>query len=127
MFVNQLGKKFIFSPSLTTRPTMTPCLIASAATLEAPNQTHCFAHTVSIVAKAIIQQFDTPKLKSGRVDDEPLAALYKELEVEEREERVECQCKDDEDEDQPLDVWEDYGGELTDEQRKDRDASVQPV
>lgn len=61
------------------------------------------------------------------MDDEPLAALYKELEVEEREERVECQCKDDEDEDQPLDVWEDYGGELTDEQRKDRDASVQPV
>ena len=35
----------------------------------ATNKTCCFAHTVSIVAKAVIQQFDAPKLKCGRVDD----------------------------------------------------------
>jgi len=95
----------------------------------ATNQTHCFAHTVSISAKSIIKQFDAPKSKSGEIDDEAgdaLAALYKDLEIEEREEREECQCNDDEDEDKPLNAWE-YGEALTDEQREERDASVQPV
>jgi hypothetical protein len=98
----------------------------------AANQTRCFAHTVSISAKSIIQQFDTPKYKSGEVDDgaaEALAALYKDLEVEEREERKEeeHQRNDDEDEDEPLLMWEEYGEALTEEQRKEHDASIQPV
>jgi hypothetical protein len=96
----------------------------------AANQTRCFAHTVSISAKSILQQFDAPKSKSGEVDDEAgdaLAALYEDLEVEEREEREERQRNDDEDEDEPLFTWEEYGEALTDEQRKERDASVQPV
>jgi len=96
----------------------------------ATNQTRCFAHTVSISAKSIIQQFDAPKSKSGEVDDEAgdaLAALYKDLEVEERDERNERQRNDDEDEDEPLNAWEEYGEALTDEQRKEHDASVQPV
>jgi len=96
----------------------------------AANQTHCFVHTVSISAKSIIQQFDAPKSKSGEVDDsaaETLAALYKDLEVEEREEREECQRNDDEDEDEPLLAWEEYGEALTDDQRKEHDASTQPV
>ena len=94
----------------------------------ATNQTCCFAHTVAISAKAILQQFDAPKLKRGECDDsDTLAALYKELEVEEREERLERQRNDDEDEDEPLSIWEDYGQALTDEQRKEREASIQPV
>ncbi len=95
----------------------------------AANQTRCFAHTVSISAKSIIQQFDAPKSKSGKVDDgaaEALAALYKDLEVEEREEREERQRNDDEDEDEPLLMWEEYGEALTEEQRKEDD-SIQPV
>ena len=75
----------------------------------AANQTRCFAHTVSILAKSIIQQFDAPKLKHGGIADEAaeaLAGLYKGLEVEEREEREECQHNDEEDEDEPLNTWE---------------------
>ena len=92
----------------------------------ATNQTRCFAHTVSILAKSIIKQFDALKSK---IDDEAgdgLAALYKDLEIEEREERKEHQRNDDEDEDEPLNAWE-YGEALTDEQREEHDASVQPV
>ena len=96
----------------------------------AANQTRCFAHTLSISAKSIIQQFDAPKAKSGEVNDdaaETLAALYEGLEVEERLEREERQRNDDEDDDEPLNIWEDYQGALTDEQREKQDASVQPV
>jgi len=95
----------------------------------AANQTRCFAHTVSISAKSIIQQFDAPKSKNGEVDDEAaeaLAALYEGLDVEERLEREERQRNDDEDEDELLNTWE-YRGVLTDEQREKQDASVQPV
>jgi len=56
-----------------------------------------------------------------------LAALYKDLEVEEREEREERQCNGNEDEDKPLNAWEEYGEVLTDKQREEHDASVQPV
>jgi len=94
----------------------------------AANQTHCFVHTVSIFAKSILQQFDAPKSKSGEVEDEAgdtPAALYKDLEIEEREEREERQRNDDEDEDEF--TWEEYREVLTDEQRKERDASIQPV
>jgi len=39
----------------------------------AVNHTHCFAHMVNIVAKAILKQFDVPKASagdSGTVDDD---------------------------------------------------------
>lgn len=55
------------------------------------NQTWCFVH--SILAKLIIQQFDTPKLKNSEIDNkaaEALAVLYEELNVEKRLEREEC-------------------------------------
>ena len=96
----------------------------------AANQTRCFAHTVSIAAKSIIQQFDAPRSKSSEVDDEAaeaLAALYEGLEVEERQEREERLCNEDEDGDNLLNARETYQGELTDEQRAKQDASIQPV
>ena len=55
----------------------------------ASNQTRCFAHTISISAKAILKQFDVPKAKDGEVLDEAaqaLADLANELDIEEREE-----------------------------------------
>jgi hypothetical protein len=93
----------------------------------AANQTRCFAHTVSISAKAIIQQFDAPKSKNGDDAAEALAGLYEGLEVEEREEREERQHNDEEDEDEPLCPWEDYREGLREDQREKLDASVQPV
>lgn len=93
----------------------------------AANQTRCFGHTLSISAKAIIQQFDVPKAKAGEVLDgaaQALADLAKELDSEERAER---ETRETEDDDQPLDAWEDYRGGLTEEQIEDLDVSVQPV
>jgi len=96
----------------------------------AANQTRCFAHTVSISAKSIIQQFDPPKSKSNRNEDdtaEALATLYEGLEVEEREEREDRQHNNDKDEDEPLSPWEDYRGGLSEDQRRELNTSLQPV
>jgi hypothetical protein len=93
----------------------------------AANQTRCFAHTMSISAKAIIQQFDAPKSKNGDRAAEAFAGLYEGLEVEEKEEREDCQHNNGDDEDEPSCPWENYQGGLREDQREELDASVQPV
>jgi len=45
----------------------------------APNRTRCFAHTLNLVAKCIMRQFDGPKKKKKSAFDE-LNALADELE-----------------------------------------------
>jgi len=96
----------------------------------AANQTHCFAHTLNISAKAILKQFDIPKAKNGEVLDmaaQALADLAKELDVEEQSEWETQEMGDDKEDDQPLDVWVDLCEGLTEVQTRDLDVSVQPV
>jgi hypothetical protein len=95
----------------------------------AANQTRCFAHTISISAKAILKQFDVPKAKDGEALDEAaqaLADLANELDIEERETQV---MNDDEggEDDEPLDGWVDFREGLTAEQVEELDESVKPV
>jgi hypothetical protein len=96
----------------------------------AANQTRCFAHTISISAKAVLKQFDIPKAKHGEVLSaaaQALAALGEELDVEERSEWETQEVDDNEQDDQPLDTWVDFREDLTEEQARELDASVQPV
>jgi len=97
----------------------------------AANQTRCFAHTLSISAKAILKQFDVPKGKTLDKDldmvAQAFADLTKELDVEEQLARESQEVNDDEEDDQPLDSWVDFRDGLTEEEEEDLDASVQPV
>lgn len=95
------------------------------------NQTRCFAHTLSISAKAVIKQFNVPKADTGEALDEVALALIdmaQEIELEDRlEQEAWVEDDDDEGEDQPLNAWEDFREGLSDEQRRELDIGVQPV
>jgi len=92
----------------------------------AANQTCCFAHTLSIAAKAIIKQFDVPNMKKGEDLDEAAEALAKLAKGLNLEERAEVREENDE-EDEPLNPWEDFQDGMSDEQIRALDVSVQPV
>jgi len=96
------------------------------------NQTRCFAHTLNLSAKAIIKQFDVPKSRVGDDLDEAaeaLAAMAKDLDLEDREEQQsrDAEVNDDDPEDQPLNAWVDFREGLTEEEVEELDKSVQPV
>ena len=96
------------------------------------NQTRCFAHTLNLSAKAIIKQFDVPKSRVGDDLDEAaeaLAAMAKDLDLEDRVEQQSCDAEgnDDDPEDQPLNAWVDFREGLTEEEVEELDKSVQPV
>ena len=96
----------------------------------ATNQMHCFAHTVSILAKVILKQFDVPKKKEGDMLDKAAQALSdmaQELEFEEHVEQETQERKDGEEEDQMLDTWVDFHEGLMEEEVTVLDVSVQPV
>jgi hypothetical protein len=94
----------------------------------ASNQTCCFAHTISISAKAILKQFDVPKAKDGEALDEAaqaLADLANEIDIEERETQV--MNDDDGEDDEPLNSWVDFREGMTAEQLEELEESVKPV
>lgn len=96
----------------------------------ATNQMHCFAHTVSILAKVILKQFDVPKKKEGDMLDKAAQALSdmaQELEFEEHVEQETQERKDGEEEDQMLDTWVGFHEGLMEEEVTALDVSVQPV
>lgn len=95
----------------------------------ASNQTRCFAHTISISAKAILKQFDVPKAKDSETLDEAaqtLADLANGLDIEERETQV---MNDDEGggDNEPLNGWIDFHERMTAEQVEELDESVKSV
>jgi hypothetical protein len=94
------------------------------------NQTRCFAHTLSISAKAILKQFDLPKgnpIKDLDVAAQAFAELTKELDIEEILAWESQEVEDDEEDDQPLDNWVDFCDGLTEEELGELDASIQPA
>jgi len=96
------------------------------------NQTRCFAHTLNLSAKAIIKQFDVPKTQAGdnlNEAAEALAAMAKDLDLEDRVEQQmrKAEKDDDDEEDRPLNAWVDFREGLTEEEVVELDRSVQPV
>jgi hypothetical protein len=94
------------------------------------NQTRCFAHTLSISAKAILKQFDIPKASADEALDEAVSALAdmaQEIDLEDRFEQEARAADDDEGDNQQLGAWEDFRDGLSEEQRKELDVGVQPV
>lgn len=96
----------------------------------AANQTRCFAHTINISAKSILQQFDIPDTKPGAILSEAaqaLANLAKGLDSEERQAQETWEADDNEEEDAPLDTWVDLHEGLTEEEAAELEESTQPV
>lgn len=96
----------------------------------ATNQTCCFAHTLSITAKAILKQFDIPKGKNDEVLEVAAQAfvdLAKELDNEEQLAQETQEIKDDDSNNKPLDNWVDFCEGLTDQELRELDVSVQPM
>ncbi len=98
----------------------------------AMNHTHCFAHTVNIVAKAILKQFDVPKAPasdSGTLDDcSALQDLSEDLDTEDQSTLEAWEAADDDDEeDRPLNTWDNYHEGLSNEQLEQLDIRTQPV
>ena len=96
----------------------------------AANQMCCFAHTLSIAAKAILKQFDVPKGKADEdLDDaaQAYAELTDELDVEERSVLEFQEVEDDDEDDHPLDSWVDFRDGMTEDEVRELDASIQPV
>jgi hypothetical protein len=94
------------------------------------NQTHCFSHTLSILAKVILKQFEIPKKKEGEVLDKAAQALSNlagNLDLEECEEREMWETSDSDEEDQELDTWVDVCEGLMEEEVMALKESVQPV
>jgi hypothetical protein len=96
------------------------------------NRTRCFTHILNLVAKSIIRQFDVPKACADEALDDAakeLAALAVDLDIEERISREEQSFEGDDDEgdDDDLDGWADVHADLSAEERKELDKTLQPV
>ena len=94
------------------------------------NQTLCFAHTLSIAAKAILKQFNAPKRKNNEgldITAQAFADLTRELDIEEQSAQESQEVEDDDKDDQPLDSWDNFCDGLMEEEVEDLDASIQPV
>jgi hypothetical protein len=96
----------------------------------ATNQMHCFVHTLSISAKAILKQFDVPKGQDDKVPDvaaQAFADLAKELEKEEISALETQEMEDEQEEDWALDSWVNFHEGLSKAEHKELDVSIQPV
>jgi hypothetical protein len=94
------------------------------------NQTRCFLHILSLVAKSIIRQFDIAKGKADEALDEAeqeLRALAEGIDLEDLATQRERDDNDDDDEDDDVDGWVDERNALSVADREALDASVRPV
>jgi hypothetical protein len=88
------------------------------------NQTRCFLHIISLVAKSVIRQFDVAKGKAGEALDEAeeeLHALAEGIDLKDLETQREREDDDD------VDGWVDERNALSVADRDALDASVHPV
>ena len=98
----------------------------------APNWTRCFAHTLNLVAKCIMRQFDPPKTKKRQGGDGwdkafvALDALADEIESDNNEDDKESESE--ENEDREIEEGR-YDGreEVTAEKVRDLQKMVEPV
>ena len=98
----------------------------------AANRMRCFMHVLNLVAKSIIKQFNVPKAQGDEVLDDmakELATPAIDLDMEERLswEGPLFEGDDEEGEDDNVNRWTDVRNELSVEERKALDKSLQPV
>jgi hypothetical protein len=94
------------------------------------NQTRCFLHIISLVAKSVICQFDVAKGKAGEALDEAeeeLRVLAEGIDLEDLETQREREDDDDDDDDDDVDGWVDERNALSVAECDALDASVRPV
>jgi hypothetical protein len=95
------------------------------------NQTRCFNHIISLVARSVVNVFDAPKKNGERgggefsKDEELLLKLAEGIEREEMVTRDMLGC--DEDLDDDLDGWVDEVELLTAEEKAELEVSIVPV
>lgn len=95
------------------------------------NQTRCFNHVISLVARSIVKVFDTPQKKGDRnaeglsTEEELLLKLAEGIEREESVTRE--MLGPDEDLDDDLDGWVDEVELLTAEEKAELEVSIVPV
>jgi hypothetical protein len=92
------------------------------------NRTRCFDHIVNLIAKSVIQQFDIPKTKGNASFDDVLRELVvtaEDLEEEELATREGEQSDDEGDDDNTDGVNEPE--EMSEEEQRELDDSIQPV
>ena len=92
----------------------------------AANRTRCFAHTLNLVVKVVLHQFDMPKGKANVIPDVAMQALLDlagDIEMEEgaMDERV------DNEEDDGQEGWVDPQDGMSKEEQDDLYLSVRPV
>lgn len=98
----------------------------------APNRTRCFVHTLNLVAKCIMRQFDAPKTNKRQGGDGwdkafvALDALADELESDNNEDDKESEPEENEDGEIEEGLY-DGREEMTAEQVRDLQKTVEPV
>ncbi|KAF8075926.1 hypothetical protein FPV67DRAFT_1444722 [Lyophyllum atratum] len=99
------------------------------------NLTRCFNHVLALVAKTVVRQFDVPKKKEDEALDNAEKALQElaegadieelAMQVEELKRQIggEIPAQDDDD----TEDWEDERAALSEIERDELDASIQPI
>ena len=93
------------------------------------NQTRCFLHTINLVVKTILRQFDLPKKQADNLLDKAKAELHDlagNLELEELISQQQGNTDDDDDDDN-VEGWVDEREEMTEMEREELDQSVGPL
>jgi hypothetical protein len=95
----------------------------------AANQMCCFAHTLSISAKAILKQFDIPKGQAEEVLDgaaQAFADLAMDFDFEDRSSQGAQEMDEEEEDDEPLDSLVDFCEGLNEVELRELDVSIKP-
>jgi hypothetical protein len=92
----------------------------------APNRTRCFAHTLNLVVKCIMRQFDGPKKKKNTSGFDELNALADQLDSGQEATDDEGDVGDAEDEEIEDGAFDEREG-MTEDEIKELESSVQPV
>lgn len=91
------------------------------------NQTRCFTHTINLIAKSLLQQFDIPKKKAAITNnmiEQLILTLAAEIEFDEADTKMNTDGPDGDDN---VDGWVDEIAALTRAERAELNESVQPV
>lgn len=92
------------------------------------NQTRCFDHVTNLVAKTITAVFDAPKKRGEALgkEEELLAALAQDIELEE-DELLRNNENEDDDEDDDIEGWIDEQELLSEEERRRLNEDLVPI
>ena len=94
----------------------------------ASNRTHCFNHIVNLIAKSVIRQFDTPKVKGNEAFDDVLQELMVSAEDLDREGLDGESCISEVgSEDDDMDGLVDDREDMSETEQMELDDNIQPI